>query len=467
MSDYQHPNADRNLMGVQNALKYDADGEPSLRVSVQEIDLVSETGTGTALPVTQARYATDAWGRPKSILDYSIFSATWTFGIPARIWEEVNYDLAVPANNGPKPTFVNATSREGMLSVASGTTNNVGTVLRSKSYARYQPNRGQLYSTAVTIPTAKTGIGFATWGLGTAQNGTYFGIFSDGTDDGWDMRVSRWKGGVNQEAVSIKDAILAKFPDFDPTKGHVYDIQFEWRGVGNYYFFIDLELIYTMEILGTLDYLSIQDPALAVSYATAYQDPTGTAPQYEILSGCVDVSSEGGAPQKTVFASTSTGDALINLGNTANTDVAILALRIPRTIPYDGGNVFNSRGAIMDKLVTWTRDEALTKVYMFRDTNASNLDGLTWGNTPDSSIEFLTGGYNGSISALQSAFVADKASGSIVLSEWADLDAKNIIENPATNSDFKMAPGDILVVAINCIGANKYSAATLYYSEEI
>lgn len=467
MSDYQHPNADRNLMGVQNALKYDADGEPSLRVSVQEIDLVSETGTGAALPITQSRYATDAWGRPKSILDFSIFSATWTFGIPARIWEEVHYDLLVPANSGPKPTFENATSREGMLSLVSGTTNNIGAVIQTKSHVRYQPNRGQLLSTAVTIPTAKTGIGLATWGLGTALNGTYFGMFSDGTDDGWDMKVSRWKGGVNQSEVSIKDAILAKFPDFDPTKGHVYDIQFEWRGVGNYYFFVDLELVYTMEILGTLDYLSIQDPALAVVYATLYQDPTETAPQYELLSGCVDVSSEGGAPQKTVFASTNTGDSLINLGNTAATDVAILALKVPRSLSYDSGTVFNSRGAIMDKLVTWTRDEALTKVYVFRDTNASNLDGLTWGSTPDSDIQVLTGGINGSPSALQSAFVLDKANGQLVLAEWADLEVKNIITNPATNSDFKLAPGDILVVAMNCIGANKYSAATLYYSEEI
>jgi hypothetical protein len=38
MTDYQHPTADRNLMGVQNAMKYDADGEPSLRVSIENIE---------------------------------------------------------------------------------------------------------------------------------------------------------------------------------------------------------------------------------------------------------------------------------------------------------------------------------------------------------------------------------------------------------------------------------------------
>ncbi len=32
MNDYQHPNLDRNLMGVQNAMEYNVAGEPALRV---------------------------------------------------------------------------------------------------------------------------------------------------------------------------------------------------------------------------------------------------------------------------------------------------------------------------------------------------------------------------------------------------------------------------------------------------
>lgn len=42
------------------------------------------------------RYGKDAWGRPKSITDYSLFSATWTFGIPARVWEEIELDYSTP-----------------------------------------------------------------------------------------------------------------------------------------------------------------------------------------------------------------------------------------------------------------------------------------------------------------------------------------------------------------------------------
>lgn len=38
MSDYQHDNLDKNLTGLHNAMVYDKDGEPSLRVSIQEMD---------------------------------------------------------------------------------------------------------------------------------------------------------------------------------------------------------------------------------------------------------------------------------------------------------------------------------------------------------------------------------------------------------------------------------------------
>lgn len=54
MSDYQHPNLDRNLMGVQNAMEYDADGQPVLRVSVEQTKSspAGSTAFGENLSVT-------------------------------------------------------------------------------------------------------------------------------------------------------------------------------------------------------------------------------------------------------------------------------------------------------------------------------------------------------------------------------------------------------------------------------
>jgi hypothetical protein len=47
---YQHPNADGNLTGVQNALRYDTDGEPALRVSIENVESNSGMSTQFGIP---------------------------------------------------------------------------------------------------------------------------------------------------------------------------------------------------------------------------------------------------------------------------------------------------------------------------------------------------------------------------------------------------------------------------------
>lgn len=404
------------------------------------------------------RYAKDAWERPKSVIDYSIFSATWTFGVPNKTWVEesvVRSGSAITATEQTQ-TGTKVTSREGMLSVKSGTVAGNGNAARSKTFPRYQPNRGHLYSTAVACPSPTLN-GYRQWGLATTNDGVYFRAIGDGT--AWTLNVGRRRSGTEVELVDITSLLPS---GFDISKGHVYDIQYEWRGVGNFYFFVDLELVYSMNILGTQEYLSVTDPALGVVYS-CYSSENGT--ELELLSGCVDVTSEGGRPEKTLFSSVNTGDSLVSLGNTANVDIAVLALKIPKMLDYNGSSVFNSRGAIMDKLVSWTRDESITKAWYIRGTNASNLEGLTWSSIADSDIEYLVGG---ATSSLQTAFAADKTSATTVLSEWADLEVKNIIKNDATNSDFELTPGDYLIVTVNCpLAANKTTAATLYFSERL
>ena len=399
------------------------------------------------------RYNKDAWGRPKAVHDYSIFSATWTFGVPTRVWEEVSWDYI---NQVPQlqPSFTKVSSREHMLSVKSGTSAGNGTVARSRKFMRYQPNRGQLFSTAVTCPNANAHA-VREWGLSTAHNGIMFEL--DGTGTTWDLFVTRRRSGVVVEKTSIKSHLPA---DFDPSKGHVYDIQYEWRGVGNFFFFVNLQLVYTMDILGTLDYLSVSDPALPVAFVSTTLQ---AGSEYELLVGCVDVSAEGGSDPRTLFASIDTGNSLLNCAS-AGIDTAILAIRVPRSITYNGGSVFNSRGAFMDKLSTWTRNESLTKVYLFRSVTATNLNGISWTNMQDSRSQLAIGG---DLSALQTAFLADVSTGVKIVSEWADIDTKNTITNDSKNSDFQIVPGDILVVTVASITTNVKTSASLYFSEEL
>lgn len=440
-TNYVHPD-ESNLLNLHKAMDYNLTGDPIVRTE----------NTMTA----RNRYGYDAWLRPKSVSDYSIFSATWTFDVPTRVWEEVswNYVTQVPQL---QPAFTKVSSRLNMLSVLSGTSQGNGTVCRSRKFMRYQPNRGQLFSTAVICDNSAA-LAQREWGLSTSQNGVLFQLTGNGTD--WDLRVTRRDNSVIVENTSIKNRLLELIPNFDPERGNVYDIQYEWRGMGNFFFFVNLQLVYTMEILGTATTLTVSDPALPVAFISTTLEEGSES---EILVGCVDVTSEGGRQPSTLFASLSTGNALLTLAS-AGTDTAMLALRVPRSVTYNGNSIFNSRGAFMDKLITWTRDEAYAQVFSFRQITAPAINAITWTTLPDSRLEYAIGG-NGS--ALHTAFVTNKAAGIKILGEWAAQDEKNVITNPSANSPFQIVPGDILVISVAAITTNVKSSAVLYFSEEL
>ena len=185
--------------------------------------------------------------------------------------------------------------------------------------------------------------------------------------------------------------------------------------------------------------------------------------EVELACGYIDISTEGGIIPKTLNNMIYTGESFIGLAETG-TDTGVLALRVPRYITYNSIDYFYTRGAIGDKLVTWTRDEAVTKIFLFRDTNATNLVALTWQDINNSHCKQIIGG-NGT--ALNAAFQLDKATGILLIAEFADSEEKNIIINPSQNSDYYITPGDIIVIAINSTqGINDDASATLYFSEE-
>jgi len=122
---YQHPNADGNLTGVHNAMRYDADGEPSLRVSIENIEGNANSGNGTA---------TSAFGEPVSIPIVPVFQLDGLYGIDG---DEFQLNTG-----GSGTTSVDA---NGLMTVSSG----VGAPgsfasLRSKRSVRYRPGQGSM-----------------------------------------------------------------------------------------------------------------------------------------------------------------------------------------------------------------------------------------------------------------------------------------------------------------------------------
>jgi len=153
-------------------------------------------------------------------------------------------------------------------------------LLESRLAPRYQPNRGHLYSTALWCPN-KTADGLRDWGLGTDYNGVYFRLNADG------KLYAVLRSGFSETKEELIDTSVV--PDFDVEKGNVYDIQFQWRGVGNYVFYINLIKVHVFANLGTLTALSMENPALPARYRAKR-----VTQDVEIHIGCVDITSENG-----------------------------------------------------------------------------------------------------------------------------------------------------------------------------
>ena len=401
--------------------------------------------------------SSDAWGRQKVINDYSIFHALFTYDVPDRVWEELSVDASMTYTPLVQ-TGTLVSSVGGALRVASGTTANAGSTLSSKRHPRYQPNRGHLYSTAGWMPNPESD-GNRKWGImcgclsDTRRSGAYFELEGNGST--WALYAVVRSYGTILERTDITSLLPA---GFDISKGHLYDIQFQWRGVGDYCFFIDQQLIYTVERLGAYSALGLWNPALSV----AFECTTNTTTELDMFFGCVDVTSEGGAKDSRQFASISTGTGLINAASTGS---AVLAVRVPRTLTYNSDTVINTRDLVASKLTSWTRDEAAVQVYFARDTVATTLNGLTWTSLPDSTANYLVGGAG---SALDTAFQTDRASMQLVLNEWDDLEQKNIVINPDQDAaPFYITGGDIMVIAVQSVAGTDENSTTLYLSEEL
>lgn len=422
----------------------------AILAELETID-ASINSTLTTINTNQTNpYNHDAWGRPKAVLDFSIFHGLFTYSVPNRVWEENSYNGTT--HTPIASTGTNCNSTDHMLVVDSGTTSGSGNALFSKRHPRYQPNRGHLFSTAVILPTA-TVSGTRRFGLCKNGNGVYFQLEGNGST--WTMYAVRKTGSTEE----LKQDITSLLPaGFDPEKGHVYDIQYQWRGVGNYKFFVDLEETYVEGLLGTRTDLSLQMPALPV----CFESVAGTTTNIQVKVGCVDVTSEGGKIEGREFTSISTGTTFVNCNSTG---AAMIAVKMPRTVLYNSVTVENTRDMIATKISSWCRDEAAVQVYFARDISVTNLDGLTWTAHSDGTDEFLVGGAG---SALDVAFQLDRAAMQLVLTEWNDLEQKNTVINPAgENAPFYMTPGDILVVVLQSFAGTDAASSTLYYSEEI
>lgn len=404
----------------------EVNGKSAQRVIVVNGTEEGKTNTGAVTGLNDL--SSDAWGRQKVVIDKSLFHGICTQGIPEDLWiKKLN---GVEVIDGSLDTNIRD---ENGAAIIKSTTLGQRYTLMGKRHPRYQPNRGHLFSDSSFIIGAGSGT------LYSCKRTTFDGVTTDYT----------------------RIAVASVSREF----GHVNDIQFQWRGVGNYKWFVDLDKILTEEILGTLNRLSIANPALPAFYEAVKGSHTvggvlrnnscvrwglgtelnGVFYEFEyeddrdarIEMGCCDISSEGGDNESLTYGSATSGDVTI-----ADTiDSVVLAIRVPltRTINTSTGTFedYNTRDLILKAINTGQNDEQTLKVFYTRDPTAIDA-GVAWTRNWSDDVEFVN--YNDVVS-----FDSNKAVEIFSTRVETDLPYLKDTNKILTN-------GDYLIVVMNPVG---------------
>lgn len=354
----------------------------------------------------------DAWGIPKVSLPYSLFHGLWTFDVPSSQWMMFHGTTQVY-------TSTNITSTNG-AGVITANAAQPSVTMQGRDCPRYQPNRGHLYSAALWCPS-KAADGVREWGLATTENGVFFRLKSDGL-----LYAVLKSGGVETKEEVIDTSVVASF---DVQKGNVYDIQYQWRGVGNYTFYINLVAVKVFANLGTLTALSMENPALPAVYKAV----RNTA-DVSIYAGCVDITSENGSDDTLVPRV-----AYANITRNG-TDVPVISIYNPLL----ANSKTNTRTIYPTRISVSCDKKAVFKVWRHRDA------GLLTGET------FLALG-NGSFVQTDSpdTVATAVAATAATVTTMELIDVINVQANGtgewikrAPNMDFNLVRGDYLTVTV-------------------
>ena len=298
----------------------------------------------TSTDINRNELGTDAWERNKTVKDYSMFHGMFTLEVPDEMWIEYFNGVEVPKTN--------ATSVNGELKIIS----NGGTsTLMSKRHPRYQPNRGLLYSDSGFVDNATD-----------VNSGKLYGV-----------RRSLVDGVV----VETKTELSIENYQNSLDKGHVRDIQAQWRGVGDFNYFIDLEKVFKDELIGTLDSISVFNPAMSIAYECKndgtirwglftphsgifYEWVFDTPQETQLRIGCCDLSSEGGFKENRQRGEVDTDEIALSAAETP-----VIAIYLPPTIDYNGTQTMNTRDIALRLISGFADDNTLMRVYYTRDAS--------------------------------------------------------------------------------------------------
>jgi hypothetical protein len=239
-------------------------------------------------------------------------------------------------------------------------------------------------------------------------------------------------GGVETREEEIN---LTGLDGFDVEKGNVYDIQYQWRGIGNYKFYINLTLVHVFELLGTLTALSMQDPALPCSYKA-----TRTTQDVSIRAGCVDITSENGSDDRLHYGSAYADQTVIG------TNDPLIVVLNPLTI----NSKTNTRMVELSRISLTSDKNGSFRVWVARDPTA--IIGATLVARGNGSF-IQTDSTDANPTAVHATSV-DIAKMTLVTVMPVRANIPVSMDNPFQNRiDFPLVRGDYLVITGTTVNA--------------
>lgn len=379
----------------------------------------------------------DAWGRPKMITDRSILHGMFTYNVPITVWEE-------SINSVIQSTFLNATSEDGHLKLLSGATLNDLTRLRTFRNPRYEPNRGHLYSTSIFLPTPSA-LGNRRWGFFNAESGAFFSL-----ESGSLYAVVR----TTLASVTTDDKYLIDITGIDLSKGNTYDIQMQWRGVGNYKFYINSTEVKVIEYIGTLTELTTFNPANPIAF-----ECENLGANVEMNVGCVDVTSEGGGANGKTYGSISVNNTSGELALTGF-NAPVLAVRSKLSI----GGLINTRDTLSLLATAYADQRSFLRIWSTRDFTAITDGTQTWSDFGDGNMEYVFVDPGAGTPITFNTAKAELIFGSRIAANTS-YEAQALFENRAF---IHQTPGDMFVFTIHRdTGLAVNGGVTYEFAEEI
>jgi len=443
----------------------------------------------------------DVWGTPMRTEKLSLFHGIWSFNVSPRFWIVDENDVELDRSDAS----TKVTASNGVVDVASGSTNGNNATLRGKRHPRYQPNRGHELAGTFAFPSSTQTGGIRRAGLFSEENGCYFeldesanfyavilsfksNIFTatggqtvfnldfdmtdmradsglsdtysyksvvvkqkeDGVHD-WTVltettnytidsandRITLTSGATVDDEVSVvvtyelmkenlDDWVANKEINLDQL--NLFDIHMQWRGAGDVKFFINQELAHTTSFLGLLDIVSFPNPALPVRMRS---ECVSGSFDFITRSGCVDITSQGGAYEGQEYQSIANSSDVTSISN--NNNKVLMVIHIPK---YFKG-LHNTRDIELLRITGWADSKCFINVYYTRSPTFSRSE--TWLQVDeDSALQY-------------DANVADNmtftpSSGKLLTRMRIKTDESFVIRKPTENIKYFLTHGDYIVI---------------------